>query len=87
MNINTKEIEVNELYSTSDLSLAAVISLSFPLEAIDKSQNPHKALFIFKRDNELELLIQDYWKGKISVNPQEYFNALKGIKARLYESK
>jgi len=78
---------INQYYSTSDLALAALISLSYPLEVIDKTQNPYKALFLFKRGEQLDQLIESYWKGEIKVNPQVYFNALKNIKARLYGNK
>lgn len=85
--MNGQRLKLEEYYSTSDLALAAVISLSYPLEAIDKTQNPYKALFLFKRDDQLDQLIEAYWRGELKVNPQTYFNALKNIKARLYESR
>lgn len=80
-------VNLNSCFSTSDLALAALISLSYPLEVIDKTQNPHKALFLFKRDEQLDRVVEGYWRGELKVNPQEYFNAIKNIKARLYESR
>lgn len=80
-------IKLDDYYSTSDLALAAVISLSYPLEVIDKTQNPHKALFLFRRDNQLDQLVEAYWRGELKINPQTYFAALKNIKARLYENR
>lgn len=87
MTMSTQKLKVENYYSTSDLALAALVSLSYPLEAIDKTENPHKALFLFKRDEQLDHLVEAYWKGEINVNPQLYFNALKNIKTRLYESR
>lgn len=78
--------KVNDYYSTSDLALAAALSLFFPVDSIDR-QNPQKALFLFKKDENLEQLIESYWKGEIKVNPSTYFNQLKIIKARLYEGR
>lgn len=78
-----ENLKVNDYYSTPDLALATVLSLSFPIEAIDK-QNPHKALFLFKREQGLDHLIEAYWRRELTVEPQAFFGQLKNIKARLY---
>lgn len=80
-------LKLEDYYSTSDLALAAVISLWYPLEAIDRTENPHKSQFLFKRDKELDQLVASYWHGELKINPQSYFNAIKSIKARLYENR
>ena len=74
---NSKEIR------TADLALAAAISLFYPLEAIDR-KNPQKALFIFKRNKDLDALIENYWRGELKSDLRRYFEALRIIKARLY---
>lgn len=79
-------ISVKDIYSTSDLALATLLSLWYPLEAIDRTQDANKAQFLFKRDIQLDEMVTAYWRGELKVNPQEYFNALKNMKARLYES-
>jgi hypothetical protein len=79
----TQHLSVNDFYTTSDLSLAAAISLWYPLESIDK-RIPSKAQFLFKRDEQLDQLIESYWRGELRVSPQAYFNQLRVIKARLY---
>jgi len=81
--MTTKTLNEKNFYRTADLALAAVIFLFYPLEAIDK-QNPRKAQFLFKRNSELDELIESYWRGELKVEPQAYFNALRVIKARLY---
>lgn len=81
-----ENLKLNDYYSTSDLALCCAISLFFPIEAIDR-QNPHKAQFLFKRNGQLDQLIETYWKGELKVNPATYFQQLKIIKARLYEEK
>ena len=53
-------------YQTTDLALSAVISLSFPLDSIDKT-TPTKAQFIFKRTEGLDELIEGYWKQELKV--------------------
>lgn len=73
-------------YYTSDLALATAISLWYPIDAIDR-QNPRKASFLFKRNAKLYELLEAYWKRELKIEPQEYFNQLKAIKARLYSEK
>lgn len=73
-------------YYTSDLALATAISLWYPIDAIDR-QNPRKASFLFKRNAKLNELLEAYWKRELKIEPQEYFNQLKAIKARLYSEK
>lgn len=80
-------ISVKDIYSTSDLALATLLSLWYPLEAVDRTQDVNKAQFLFKRDIQLDELVTAYWRGELKVNPQEYFNALKNMKARLYEGR
>jgi len=81
--MTTEILKENDFYRTADLALATTIFLSHPLEAVDK-QNPRKAQFLFKRNSELDELIESYWRGELKVEPQAYFNALRVIKARLY---
>ena len=78
-----KILNEEKIYKTADLALATVISLWHPIEAINK-QNPRKAQFIFKRESELDNLVENYWQGKLKVEPKAYFNALRTLKARLY---
>ncbi len=70
-------------YQTSDLSLATTLSLWYPIEDIDRS-NPRKALFIFQNTEELQKLVDEYYRNEIKVSPQVYFNQLRVVKARLY---
>jgi hypothetical protein len=73
-----------DFYKTADLGLAATISLWYSLEDIDKQPDSRKAQFIFKRDDEIDRLIELYWRGELKVEPQAYFAQLRAIKARLY---
>ncbi len=77
-------LDTKDYYFTSDLALAAAISLYFPLEVIDRT-NPNKAQFLFKRDESLDQLIEAFWRNEMKVDPQIYFNQLKVTKSRLYE--
>lgn len=75
--------KLKDHYSTSDIALATTLSLFYPLEVVDRT-NPHKAQFLFKRDDQIDQLIETYWRGEIKINPQAYFAALKNLKSRLY---
>lgn len=81
-----ENLKLKDYYCTSDLALATAISLWYPIDAIDR-QNPHKATFLFMRDEKLDELLEAYWKRELRVEPQTYFNQLKAIKARLYSEK
>jgi hypothetical protein len=78
-------IKIDKYFSTSDLGLAATISLWYPLELVDRTQDPRKAFFIFQKTSQIEQLVREYWRGELKVNPQAHFNAIKAVKARLYE--
>lgn len=71
------------LYQTSDLALATVLSLFYPIEEVDRT-NPRKAQFLFCRDTKLDKLVDEFWKGEMRVDPQQFFNQLRVVKARLY---
>jgi len=75
----------NRKFSTVDLALATAISLFYPLETIDR-ENPRKAQFVFKRDTGLDELITSYWRRELRCEPQAYFDAMRAIKGRLYDS-
>lgn len=74
----------NDILRTGDLSLAATVYLFEPLAGIDK-QNPRRAEFLFERSQELNDLVEQFWRGELKVDPRAYFAALREIKARLYD--
>ena len=81
-----KITELNEdIFSTSDLALAAILSIWFPLQKVDK-RNPRRALFVFHRSKKLDNLLKKYWEKKLAIEPRQYFDQLKSLKARLYSN-
>jgi hypothetical protein len=81
-----KHINERELFETSDISLANTICcFGGKIEAINKT-NPSRAIFIFKRSKKLDALIQGFWTHTLQVDPLNYFNNLKEIKTRLYQT-
>jgi len=82
--MTNKLLSLNDYYATSDLALAAAISLWFPIDSIDKT-NPNKAEFVFIREEGLDQLIEGFWRNELKVSPLAYFNQLKSIKTRLHD--
>ena len=81
-----ENLKLKDCYSTSDLALATAISLWYPIDVIDR-QNPHKATFLFKRNERLDETIEAYWRRELKVEPQAYFDQLRTIKTRLYSER
>jgi len=77
-------LKEEDFFRTVDLSLASTIFMFYPLEDVDK-QNPRRAEFMFKRTQELDELIENFWRGELKIDPRAYFDALRAIKARLYD--
>lgn len=84
MTMTQQKLNMNDYYSTSDLALATTISLNFSIKEMDKT-NPRKAIFIFDRNKKLDEYINRYWRKEILVEPRQYFDQLKALKARIYE--
>lgn len=78
------KITKEQYFKTSDLSLAATISLEIPIEKIDRSDSS-RVEFHFLINQQLEQLIDRYWKGKLHVEPKQFFNQLRTLKARIYD--
>ncbi len=83
--MKSQSLKENNYYRTNDLNLAAVLSLDLPIEQVDK-QNPAKVQFLFTESEQLRRLVDDYWKGQLQVEPKAFFNQLKNIKTRIYNS-
>lgn len=84
--MSQQRLKLTDYFSTTDLALAAAISLFFPLEAINATSS-YKSEFLFKRIDDLDRLVEAYWKGELKVEPRAYFNQLKAIKSRLYSER
>ncbi len=75
----------DNIYKTSDLALAAAISLFYPIKSMNK-ENPKKVVFIFLKDRNFDLYIERFYKGELKEDLQLYFQHLKLIKNRIYNS-
>jgi len=71
------------IYKTSDLALAATLSIFYQIQSTDNS-NPKRVMFIFQKDKNFDLYLERYWRGELKVDPQRYFQHLKILKNRIY---
>ena len=71
------------MYSTTDLSLAAYLSLGLPVLDLNRA-DPRRVAFEFEDTPDLRSAITSFNSGKSVVEPKKYFNALRDLKNRLY---
>lgn len=75
----------NRDFRTADLALTAALCVSgFVVEEMDRV-DARRSVFIFESSAELQEAVNQYWRRELRVEPQDYFNQLKVIKARIYE--
>lgn len=80
---NVDELPAQRFYKTSDLGLVTTLSLHFPIRAIERS-NPRKVLFVFDLTDELNAIIDKFWRNEVVIEPQTFINQIKNIKTRIY---
>lgn len=72
-------------FTSSDLALSAtLVSCDFILDSLDKS-DPRKVLFTFKNTQTLQETVEKYWRKELRIEPRQYFDDLKALKARIYQ--
>lgn len=71
-------------YKTTDMQLATVLSLNFPIKELINHEN--RGTFVFEDSTELRDLITGFYDKKLSVEPKALFDNLKNIKDRLYST-
>lgn len=69
---------------SSELSLsAALMCLGFTLDSLDKT-NPKRIIFIFKRNENLDLAARKFWERQLLVEPLAFFETQRYLKSRIY---
>ena len=76
---------INQEYRTSDLACAAALSLFLPVLNLDKTDS-RRTQFIFERTKKLEEIIEQFRMQELMVEPRAYFDQIRALKTRLYES-
>lgn len=83
--MSQKILNEHDYFRSSDLALVTVLSLFYPIEAIDKESSAGRAFFLFRKDGEdFDETLRKYWSRQLAVEPQAFFSQLKIIKARIY---
>jgi hypothetical protein len=73
-------------YSTSSLPLASfLLCCGITLIEVYKDNHQGKKLFVFERTNDLDDLLELYFKKMARVEPEMFFFAMKSLKSRLYD--
>ena len=86
MIMNKKLNNQENYFQTSDISLCATLCCyGYQLESVD-SKNPQRAVFLINKNEQLDNLIQKYWTHQLQVEPMSFFNYLKEIKTRIYNT-
>ena len=68
----------------SDIEIAAtLVAKGFTLASIDKISET-KATFIFRKERDIEDVVDGFWSNRIEVYPLEFANARKNLKSRIY---
>ena len=78
----------NNYLVTTSLALAAAIQVSSSsrLHSIEWLSGSGKASFVFDRsDANLDEIVQLFWQRALPLDALTYFEALRYVKARLYE--
>lgn len=78
-----EHLKENDFFRTSDFPLIATLCLYLPIESIDRkdSQRFH---FIFRRGERLEEILEKYYRKELQVEPEAFYYAIKGAKARIH---
>ena len=56
----------NEIFTSSDLALVALLSLTFDIENIDRT-DPKRVIFSFKKSKELDKKVLDFINSNTNI--------------------
>ena len=72
------------VFSTSDIGVAtALLCANCELLNVEKS-NPRKALFVFRKQADIEEIANKYFADRLEVKARSFFDNLKALKNKLY---
>lgn len=75
-----------DLYQSSDISLCAALSCyGYVVEGIER-QPSGKATFLIEKNNEINNVIKRFFNHQLKVDALSYFNFLKELKTRIYNT-
>jgi hypothetical protein len=71
-------------FQTNDLPLAStLVCLGYCVSRIDNT-DPRRVAFCFPKSEPLEIDVERFWNGEVRVEPKQYSNSQKTLKARIY---
>lgn len=73
------------VWTTYDLNCsAALLCAGFELLTVDKGADARKSLFVFKKQDGLEGVVDLYWSDRLEVKARKFADTIKALKNRLY---
>ncbi len=78
-----------EFYETSEIDLAAFLSVYFPVRGTDKRIGGHgsiKVAFQFDKVQEVMEMVTQFREKRAKVEPMAYYFALREIRSRINET-
>jgi hypothetical protein len=79
--------DYKNFYHCTDIEIAAtLVSKGFQLASINKTSET-KATFIFRKEVNIEAVVDAFWSNKVEVYPLDFANARKNLKSRIYAMK
>lgn len=80
MDKNKTFYETNSLVQASTL-----VCLGISLDSVIKNPDG-KAIFVFPKANNLDQILESFWKKTLRVEPNSFFEAQRFLKSRIYGS-
>lgn len=78
------KINMSTTYKTSDLNTCVVLQyFNHLLVAVDKD-NARKCVFNLEKTDQTESVLEDFYQGKLLVEPKKFASILKDTKGRIY---
>ncbi len=73
----------SSFFETSDLPLAVtLLTLGFNSIRLDTTDSS-RVIFVFSQDEKLQEAIDEFWAGKLLIEPKTFWNVQREIKARI----
>lgn len=76
------KIYSDDIFWTTDVALAAALTLKYLIEEIDDTI-PNKVAFGFIETPDLEQYVRKFWNKELSVEPQAFYNEILMIRKRI----
>ena len=75
------------VWTTYDLNCsAALLCAGFELLSVDKGADARKSLFVFRKQDGLDEVVDLYWSDRLEVKARKFADTIKALKNRLYSA-